>query len=31
MPNLDLNVMKKAKEDDSFAQLDIGEHFSFSI
>jgi hypothetical protein len=31
MPDLDPNVMKKAEEGDSFAQLDIGESFSFSI
>jgi hypothetical protein len=31
LPNLDPTVMKKAKGNDSFAQLDIGESFSFSI
>jgi hypothetical protein len=31
IPDLDLDIIKKAEEDDSFAQLDIGECFSFSI
>jgi hypothetical protein len=31
IPDLDPDIIKKAEEDDFFAQLDIGECFSFSI